>query len=120
MKANRDVIDALMDADPIRRTVTIGGYDFIIQSMTEEDGSEYELMMQTDGKFDIHKHRRSLIACMVVDEDGNRIYDNEADLKRLPIWVAGPLYEQCMDLSAYRPDDFSPFLKNLEPADACA
>ena len=114
---NREKLLAMMQEPLRQKIVTVNGCDYCIREMTEEQGTEYELELQSkDGKFDFSKSRRLLISKMLVDDSGNLIVESESELKRMPRSVAGALYEECLQLNRYDAKEVKALVKNFEGA----
>ena len=97
---------------------TIDGRQIRLREMSEEQRTQYELMLQDKkGKPDIAKARRAMIAMMLIDEEGNRIVDDESQLKAMPGGLAGLIYEKCLELSRYQAGEVEELIKNSETAD---
>lgn len=114
---NRNQLLAMMD-EPLReKVVTVNNCDYRIREMTEEQGTQYELELQSkDGQFDFSKSRRLLIAKMLVDDEGELIVESESELKRMPRSVAGALYEECLKLNRYDAKEVKALVKNSDGA----
>lgn len=103
-------------AQPLReKVVCIDGRNYRLREMTEEQGTSYELMLQDKaGKFDFSRARRAMIALMLVDDDGNRIVDDESQLKALPRSIAGVLFDECQQLNRYDAGEVKALVKNFD------
>lgn len=110
---NRDQLLAVLD-EPLReKVVTVNNRDYRLREMTEEQGTEYELALQSkDGTFDFSKSRRLLISKMLVDDEGGLLVADESELKRMPRSVAGALYQECLDLNRYDAKEVKALVKN--------
>ena len=107
-------------AQPLReKVVEIEGRSIRLREMTEEQRTEYELMLQDKkGKADLKKARRAMLAMMIVDNDGNRIVDDESQLRNMPGGIAGELFAACLELNRYEKDEIDDLIKNSEPVPA--
>ena len=103
---------------PLRRMqVEIEGHVFHLKEMTEDDSASYEVMLQDKrGRIDVSKARRSMIVMCLVDEAGNRIFDDESELRKMPRSMASALYAKCLDLNNYNDDEVKALVKNCETA----
>ncbi len=99
------------------KVVTIGGNDYRLREMSEEAGCDYEIALSSGGKWDIKKARRAMIAVMLVDDQGNRIVDDESQLKSMSRALAGELYDACLKLNSYQEGEVEELIKNSEPAE---
>lgn len=105
-------------SEPLReKVVEIAGRSYRIREMTEEQGTQYELMIQDKaGRFDFSRARRAMIALMLIDDAGNRIVDDESQLKALPRSVAGVLFGECQQLNRYDAGEVKALVKNSDEA----
>jgi hypothetical protein len=101
---------------PVKESVVcVDGRNYRLREMTEDAGTQYELMLQDKaGKFDFSRARRAMIALMLVDDDGNRIVDDESQLKTMPRSLAGVLFEECQKLNRYDPGEVKALVKNSD------
>jgi hypothetical protein len=107
-------------AQPLReKVVDVDGNQFRLREMTEEVNTQYELMLQDKkGSFDFSRARRAMIALMLIDGDGNRIVDDESQLKSMPRSLAGALFDECQKLNRYEPGEVKALVKNSDEAAA--
>lgn len=117
MSITKEEFFAIIDQPAIEKLVDYEGKTYRIRAMTEADGIEYELMIQKDGEWDIKKARRAMICVMLLDNDGNRIVDDEARLKGMPRGLAGFLWDECQKLNGYRPGEVDDIVKKSEPVE---
>lgn len=97
--------------------VEIEGRTYRLREMTEDDSATYEVMLQDKkGKIDVSKARRAMIAMCLVDDSGNRIIDDESELRRMPRSLASALYAKCLDLNNYEDGEVKALVKNSEEA----
>ena len=54
----------------------------------------------------------------LIDEEGNRVSENEADFKNLSRAVAGELFSRCQDLNAYGKAEIEDIVKKSEEAES--
>jgi hypothetical protein len=115
---NRDEFLSML-AEPLREsTVEAAGRKFRLREMSEEDATKYELSIQSkEGKYDFSKARRSMIALMLIDDEGNRMVDDESQLKVMPRSLAGLLFDECQKLNRYEPGEVKDLVKNSDEAD---
>lgn len=118
MTIDKQGLYALLQKPPEERTVEIFGNVFHLRAMTEADGVEYELTLQTSGKYDVKRARRLMLAMCLVDANGNRIVEKEEDLQTLPRGIAGALYEVCLEMNNYSRSEIKQLSKNSGPAAA--
>lgn len=105
-------------AEPLReKVIAIGGINFRLREMTEEQSTQYELALQDKGKYDWARARRAMIAMMLVDDAGNRIVQDESQLKTMPRSIAGRLFDECQSLNRYEPNEVKDLIKNSDAAD---
>lgn len=104
---------------PLRESsVEVEGHVFKLKEMTESEGAKYELSLQDKkGNYDFSKSRRALLAMMLVDDDGNRLVESEAELANMPRAIAGVLFEAAQELNKYGKDDIEELVKNSSGAD---
>jgi hypothetical protein len=107
-------------AKPLReKVVEVDGNSFRLREMTEEQNTQYELALQDKkGGFDYTKARRTMIALMLVDDAGNRIIDDESQIKQMPRSLAGVLFDECQRLNRYEPGEVKALVKNSDEAAA--
>jgi hypothetical protein len=98
-------------------TVEYNGKQYQLRQMNEDDGAKFELMLQTKSGFDLTRYRRSMIAMMLIDSDGNLIVDDADKLKGMSRELAGKLFEKCQELDGYKPGEVEAIAKNSEPAE---
>ena len=105
---------------PLREEVVeIDGHQWRLRQMTEDQGTTYELALQDKkGKIDFSKARRLMISLMLIDEEGNRVSENEADIKNLSRAVAAELFSRCQDLNAYGKAEIEDIVKKSEEAES--
>ena len=115
---NKDEFFASL-ASPLKESVVcVDGRNYRLREMTEDAGTQYALMLQDKaGKFDFSRARRAMIALMLVDDDGNRIVDDESQLKAMPRSLAGVLFEECQKLNRYDPGEVKGLVKNSDEVD---
>ena len=103
-------------AEPLReKVIEIAGRSYRLREMTEEQGTQYELMIQDKaGRFDFSRARRAMIAIMLLDDSGNRMVDDESQLKALPRSVAGILFDECQQLNRYDAGEVKALVKNSD------
>lgn len=103
---------------PLRRMdVEIEGHVFCLKEMTEDDSAAYEVMLQDKrGKIDVSKARRAMLVMCIVDENGNRVFDDESELRKMPRSMASALYAKCLELNNYNDDEVKALVKNCETA----
>lgn len=103
---------------PLRRMdVELEGHTFHLREMSENDSATYEVMMQDKkGKIDISRARRSMLVMCIVDEHGNRVFDNESELLSIPRSMASALYAKCLELNNYDDNEVKALVKNSEAA----
>jgi hypothetical protein len=106
-------------AEPLReKVVAIGDLKFRLREMTEEQSTQYELALQDkSGRYDWARARRAMIAMMLVDDAGNRVVQDESQLKTLPRSIAGRLFDECQSLNRYEPNEVRDLIKNCDAAD---
>jgi hypothetical protein len=91
------------------------GKPFRLRELTEEEGVDYELALQDKkGKFDIARMRRALIAYCLVDDDGNRVFDDPDKLKTMRRSLASFLFQRCQALNNYDENELEGLIKNSE------
>lgn len=103
---------------PLRQMdVEIEGHVFHLKEMTENDSATYEVMLQDKkGKIDVSRARRAMIAMCLVDEHGNRIIDDESELRQMPRSMASALYAKCLELNNYDDDEVKSLVKKSDAA----
>jgi len=102
-------------AQPLRRrTVVLNDIPFLVQEMTESEGAKYEIALQTNGKVDMNKARREMLALMLIDADGNKLVDSGDQLMQLPLSYASPIWEACLELNRYSEKEIKDLVKNSE------
>lgn len=108
-------------AEPLRtRVVIVNEREFRVQEMTEGQGAEYELSLQTNGKTDMNKARRAMLAIMLVDSEGNRLAQSGDQLLGLPLSYASPIWEVCLELNRYSEKEIKQLVKNSEGVEGFA
>jgi len=112
---NKDEFFASLSAPLKESVVCVDGRNYRLREMTEEQGTQYELMIQDKaGRFDFSRARRAMIAIMLLDDSGNRIVDDESQLKAMPRSLAGVLFDECQKLNRYDPGDVKALVKNFD------
>jgi hypothetical protein len=115
MMMNKDEFFASLSAPLKESVVCVDGRNYRLREMTEEQGTQYELMIQDKaGRFDFSRARRAMIAIMLLDDSGNRIVDDESQLKAMPRSLAGVLFDECQKLNRYDPGDVKALVKNFD------
>lgn len=106
-------------ANPLReKVVAIGDLQFRLREMSEDESTRYELALQDkSGKYDWARARRAMIAAMLIDDAGNKLVDDESQLKAMPRSIAGKLFDECQSLNRYEPNEVKELIKNSEAAD---
>lgn len=93
---NKEQFKALLAKPVSTKAVEYEGATFHIKSMTEKEGVEYELSISNkDGDIDWSKARRAMLATMLVDENGNKLVDDPAELESMELGLAEFLWSEC-------------------------
>ena len=114
----------LFEAPPKRRfdtvTLPVSGHTLRIQSLTEEDFSDYQaFFLGKDGKpapARLKQANRVFISMCVVDSEGNRIIVGEY-VDKLKKWDAADthhLYSECSRHAGISTDDLEELVKNFD------
>jgi len=102
-------------AEPLRtKVVIVNEKEFRVREMTESQGADYELALQTNGKTDMNKARRAMLAIMLIDSEGNRICESGDQLLNLPLSYASPIWDVCLELNRYSEKEIKQLVKNSE------
>jgi hypothetical protein len=97
---------------PLRKaTVTVCGEEFAIRELSEADAASMEVAMQVSGKYEFERHRRTLVAFCLLDDDGKRIVDNPEDLAGMAKTIIGKIYEKCLEINSYQDEDIEALAK---------
>ena len=114
---DKDSIDAVLSMPMNEQTVEFEGRQYRLVELDEGQAVKFELELQDKkGKFDITRHRRTMIAYSWVDSDGNRLVTDPDKLKTMRRSLAGYLYEACQKLNRYDPGELEDLVKNSEAA----
>ena len=93
---NKEQFKALLAKPVPIKSVDYEGTTFHIKSMTEKEGVEYELAISNkDGAIDWSTARRSMLATMLVDEQGNKLVDDPSELGSMDLGLAEFLWSEC-------------------------
>lgn len=115
---NRDEFFALLEKPLKESRIEIDGKQYRLREMSEDDSANYELALQDKtGKYNFSRARRAMIAQMLLDDDGNRIIENEAELKPFGRSLTGALYDECQKLNSYKDGEVKALVKNSDEAD---
>lgn len=120
MSVSRDEFFDIIDQPLPEKVIAFAGKEYRLRAMTEEAGCDYEVELSSNGKWDIKKARRAMIAAMLIDDDGERICTSESQLKKMPRALAGALYEACLELNNYQQKEVDDLIKNSEPVESYA
>ena len=103
-------------ARPLKETVvSIAGKEYKLRELSEDAGAEYEAAMyDAKGKFILKNARKALIAKMLIDDEGNYIVDDVAQLATMPRSLAGALYSECLKLNSFEESEIKDIIKNSE------
>lgn len=115
---DRAALATLLESPLREKVVTIGDLQFRLREMTEDESTRYELALQDkSGRYDWARARRAMIAAMLIDDSGNKLVDDESQLKNMPRSIAGRLFDECQSLNRYEPNEVRDLIKNSDTAD---
>ena len=91
--------------------------------MIGADKDAYDLQAMNnrteDGKFHFANFKAAMVARCWVDEDGNKLYANEAsELGKLPASLVGLLYDECLVLNGITEAEAEEIAGNLSSQDS--
>lgn len=105
---NRDDFKALLSKPLSVKAVEVCGLTFHLKKLTEEEGIKRDLAVQTkEGEFHWDKFRRVTLALMLCDEQGNKLVDDESELKSLELDIADGLWTEAKDMLGIRAKEVS-------------
>jgi hypothetical protein len=96
----------------------IKGKRYRLQSLDEDERSEYEIQLQTKKGFAFEKARRLFLCKCLVNENGARLLADEEEekLKKIHGGITGLLYSEAQKLCGYEKDEIEEITKNSEKA----